>query len=112
MTSTVHYIGEVFTIVGGDDSVEKTQFKPNGLFLESGREGKSPTYAGMFAFKRIDIKRKSDPVIYHHPRFTGELPVQLMNFEQRRFQNSDRINIQPAKRQNILAELDFIPNHL
>jgi len=103
--------GEVFTISGGD-SVEKIQFKPNGLFLESGKEEKSPTYAGVLAFKRIDIIRKSDPVIYHHPRFTGELPIQLMNFEQRRFQTSNKINIQPAKRQNILAELDFMPNHL
>ncbi len=103
--------GEVFTIAGGD-SVEKIQFKPSGLFLESGKEGKSPTYAGVLAFKRIDIIRKSDPVIYHHPRFTGELPMQLMNFEQREFQSSNKIKIQPAKCQNILAELDFMPNHL
>ncbi|KAM3098911.1 hypothetical protein ACKFKG_04530 [Phormidesmis sp. 146-35] len=104
--------GEGFTIVGGDDSVEKIQFKPNGLFLESGKEGKSPTYAGVLAFKRIDTRRKSDPVIYHHPRFTGELPMQLMNFEQRRFQSPNKINIQHAKCQNILAGLYFILNHL
>jgi len=79
--------------------------KPKGLFLESGKEGKCPTYAGVLAFKRIDIMRKSDPVIYHHPRFTGELPMQMMNFEQRRFQHASQIIIQPAKRQNILENL-------
>jgi len=90
--------GEVFTFIGNSDSVEKTQFRPNGLFLESGKEGGKPTYAGVLAFERIDLTRRSDPVIYHHPRFTGELPMQLKNFEQRRFQHPNKVSIQPAKR--------------
>jgi hypothetical protein len=104
--------GNVYTIAGREDSVEKSQFKPKGLFLESGKEGKCPTYAGVLAFKRIDIMRKSDPVIYHHPRFTGELPMQLMNFEQRRFQHASQIIIQPAKHLNILEKLYVVSDPL
>lgn len=104
--------GQVFTILGSGSSLQTTQFKQDGLLLESGKEGKSPTYAGVLAFKRIDFKRKSDPVLYHHPRFNGELPMQLMNFEQRRFQNPDKIIIQPPKRQNVLSELNFMSDDL
>ena len=104
--------GEVFTVFEDDGNFKRNQFNPNGLFLESGKEGKKPTYAGALAFKRIDFIRKSDPVIYHHPRFAGKLPMQLMNFEQRKFQKPVTIDIQASKRQNIIAELYSIAKHL
>jgi hypothetical protein len=89
------------------NNLQEAVIKPDGIFLESGKEDKSPTFAGILAFKRVDLTRHPDPVIYHHPRFFEELPEELMIFEQRRFRDS-AINIQPPKRKNVLAELGFI----
>ncbi len=88
-------------------NLQEAIVKPDGIFLESGKENKIPTYAGILAFKRVDLIRHPDPVIYHHPRFLGELPEEIMIFEQRRFLDS-AINIQHPKRENVLAELGFI----
>lgn len=88
-------------------NLQEAIVKPDGIFLESGKEAKIPTYAGILAFKRVDLIRHPDPVIYHHPRFIGELPEEIMLFEQRRFRDS-AINIQPPKHKNVLAELGFI----
>ena len=88
------------------NNLQKAIVKPDGIFLESGKEDKSPTFAGILAFKRVDLFRHPDPVIYHHPRFFGELPEEIMIFEQRRLRDSS-INIQPPKRKNVLAELGF-----
>jgi hypothetical protein len=89
------------------NNLQEAVIKPDGIFLESGKEDKTPTFAGILAFKRVDLSRHPDPVIYHHPRFFGELPEEIMIFEQRRLRDS-AINIQPPKRKNVLAELGFI----
>ena len=88
------------------NNLQEAVIKPDGIFLESGKENKSPTFAGILAFKSVDLFRHPDPVIYHHPRFFGELPEEIMFFEQRRLRDS-AINIQPPKRKNILAVLGF-----
>jgi hypothetical protein len=89
------------------NNLQEAVIKPDGIFLESGKEDKSPTFAGILAFKRVDLIRHPDPVIYHHPRFFGELPEEIMIFEQKRFRDS-AINIQPPKRKNVLVEFGFI----
>lgn len=88
------------------NNLQEAVIKPDGIFLESGKEDKSPTFAGILAFKRVDLFRHPDPVIYQHPRFFGELPEEIMLFEQRRLRDS-AIDIQPPKRKNVLAELGF-----
>jgi len=103
--------GHSFTSSGGGNN-KKIKFNRNGIFLEPGKEEKKPTYAGILAFKRIDLKRRNDPVLYRHPRFNENLPVQLTNFEQREFQLPDKIVVHPPKHHNILAGLDFTPGHL
>lgn len=97
--------GEKYTTLEDNRRTRRTKFKANGIFLEPGKDNKDPTYAGVIAFRRIDFTRKSDPVIYLHPRFSGTLPAQLMGFEQRRFQKPDKVDIQPPKIHDVIARI-------
>jgi hypothetical protein len=58
-----------------------TSFKVDGIFA---RKGQEPTIAGVLAFTEVGVSRCIEPVLYIHPRFSGELPAALRQLEQRR----------------------------
>lgn len=64
-----------------DENIEfiETVFEPNGSFNQG--EG-NPTLAGILAFLTVGFSDVSTPVLYRHPRFTGELPAELLQLEQ------------------------------
>jgi hypothetical protein len=99
--------GQAVTEREGINHTRKPRFEKSGIFLRSGTKEKSPTFAGVLAFKRIDLHRRSDPVFYQHPKFTGKMPTQLEGFEKRIFRNPDEIIIRPAKCPGILSQLDL-----
>lgn len=85
-------------------------FDASGLFAE-GSPGKAPTFAAALAFFHIGpggSDGDADPVLYHHPRYRGQLPSALLDLPQRRLDSTfGRIEMQPAKRENILGALNF-----
>ncbi len=58
-----------------------TSFRADGVF--AGGEG-APTIAGVLAFTEVGVLRCSEPVLYVHPRFSGNLPYALQQLEQRK----------------------------
>lgn len=79
-------------------------FSPDGLFVSSG-DG-DPTYAGVLAFLQVGFSGSVQPVLYHHPRFSGKLPVGLRQLERRRFVRSPRgIAVEAATVDDIMARL-------
>jgi hypothetical protein len=58
----------------------KITFDPSGVF---GRGHGKPTFAGALAFANLGWTGGPDPVLYMHPRFTGELPSALRHLRRR-----------------------------
>jgi hypothetical protein len=73
-----------------------TSFKADGIFA---RKGQEPTIAGVLAFTEVGVSRCSKPVLYIHPRFSGELPDALRQLEQRRLV-PDRSGLEVSKPYN------------
>lgn len=59
-------------------------FEPDGEWTRRKGDGQ-PSIAGVLAFLGVEIAGGPDPVLYLHPRFTGNLPSPLLELEQRRF---------------------------
>jgi hypothetical protein len=88
----------------------ETGFKPDGIFNEQ-REprGKPPTFAGVLAFLTVGFNACTAPVLYHHPRFSGTLPVALQELEQRIYnEESSTIQIQPSRSHSFVERLNFV----
>jgi hypothetical protein len=83
---------------------ESMSFKANGLF-SCAKEGE-PTIAGVLAFTQVGMLRCSEPIIYVHPRFSGNLPDALCQLEQRKL-TSCRSGIQSleARKRGFLEAL-------
>jgi hypothetical protein len=76
---------------------ESPRFIPDGLF--SNGSDKPPTYAGVLAFGEVGFSSMSDPVLYHHPRFKGNMPEALSVLEQHWYEQGagvDSVKISPA----------------
>jgi hypothetical protein len=59
---------------------ESVSYKADGIFA---RKGQEPTIAGVLAFTEVGVLRCGEPVLYLHPRFSGELPDALRQLELR-----------------------------
>lgn len=55
-------------------------FDPSGVF--GGGDGE-PTFAGALAFANLGMRGGDDPVLYVHPRYTGQLPTALSSLRRR-----------------------------
>ena len=75
---------------------ESTSFKADGIFA---RKGQEPTIAGVLAFTEIGVSRISEPSLYIHPRFSGDLPDALRQLEQRRLM-PDRSGVEVSEPHN------------
>ncbi len=59
-------------------------FEPDGEWTRRKGDGQ-PSIAGVLAYLGVEIAGGPDPVLYLHPRFKGDLPIPLLELEQRRF---------------------------
>lgn len=84
-------------------SPSPTSFLANGALATQ----QHAEFAGVLAFVDLGFTSSSDPVIYLHPRFQGDLPPELMVLEFREL-GPDGIRATPATGNPILARLPFI----
>jgi hypothetical protein len=84
-----------------------TGFAATGIFNE--QRDKAPTFAGVLAFLTVGFNTCPAPVLYHHPRFSGVLPVALLQLEQRMYnEESNEIQNQPSKAHGVVERLNFV----
>lgn len=83
-----------------------TKFIADGLF--AGGEGE-PTIAGVLAFTKAGVLGCDDPVLYIHPRFSGELPQALLRLERRKldFENG-AILVEESQNPGFMEAMGFI----
>jgi hypothetical protein len=86
-----------------------TSFRADGVFARGDGE---PTIAGVLAFTEVGILRCSEPVLYIHPRFSGNLPEPLQQLEQRTLlANRNGIEGSEPRKRGFLEALEFLdPN--
>jgi hypothetical protein len=80
-------------------------FKPTGLFGQV--RSQPPLIAGVLAYRNVGFLNVDDPVLYLHPRFVGMLPTLLLELEVRNL-NTNGVTAEPAKIQDVLAEMRFV----
>jgi histidyl-tRNA synthetase len=88
---------------------EAPRFIADGLFTNV--SDKSPTYAGVLAFAEVGFRSVADPVLYHHPRFKGQLPEALSVLEQHWYVEDAGVNsvkIRPAISAGLLEAFGFV----
>lgn len=81
-----------------------TSFQADGLFARG--EGK-PTISGVLAFTEVWFGGCSEPVLYLHPRFEGQLPEALLQLE-RRTLDADGVSVREAQSRGFLEVLGFV----
>jgi hypothetical protein len=82
-------------------------FMPNGAFDSKG--DKAPTYAGVLAFIEVGFLGGPAPIFYHHPRFSGSLPEEILNLEQRKYDKwSNNVQAHPARIRGLMERLKFV----
>lgn len=99
--------GSAYEVHGFHDEVLERGFRANGEFARPGSS--SPTYAAILAFLHVDFHVCTQPVLYVHPRFSGQLPSSLLSLE-RRYLASDRqgIEVIAAASQELLGGFRFV----
>lgn len=63
-------------------------------------------YAGVLAFPRVGMFGAIDPIVYHHPRFGGSLPAELVDLRHR-FLEDGKIRDVAAQRTGIVDAIGF-----
>jgi hypothetical protein len=83
--------------------VSRSEFHADGVFNKG--EG-DPTWAAVLAFVNVYLGGGSDPVLYLHPRFRGDLPETLTSIERRSFDPVARsVNMVPSRRPGFMKGL-------
>jgi hypothetical protein len=86
--------------------VSGSEFHADGVFRKG--EG-DPTWAAVLAFVNVYLGGGSDPVLYLHPRFQGDLPETLTSIERRSFDPvAGSVNIVPTRRPGFMKGLSFV----
>lgn len=81
-------------------------YKPDGSFNQG--EG-NPTLAGILAFLTVGFSDVSTPVLYRHPRFTGELPAELLQLEQHIYdRETNYVQVIPGKIPYLIERLHLV----
>ncbi len=86
--------------------VSGSEFHRDGVFNKG--EG-DPTWAAVLAFVNVYLGDGSDPVLYLHPRFQGDLPETLTSIERRSFDPvAGSVNMVPSGRPGFMKGLSFV----
>jgi len=86
---------------------QSTSFKADGLLARE-KQGE-PTIAGVLAFTEVGPLRCSEPVLYVHPRFSGDLPNALRQLKQRKLiADKSGIEVLEPRRRGYLEALGFL----
>lgn len=94
--------GQTVMHLGIDQGVTGYSFRPNGALATQ----RAAEYAGVLAFGRLHMFGAQDPVLYHHPRFAGSLPEELLELRQRSLDGST-IRDEAAARTAIMDAIGF-----
>jgi hypothetical protein len=90
----------------GEVYVSGSEFQADGVFNKG--EG-DPTWAAVLAFVNVYLGGGSDPVLYLHPRFRGDLPEVLTSIERRNYDPVARsVNMVPSRRPGFIKGLRFV----
>lgn len=93
--------------IGQNHRVIKTTFLPNGIF--NNKSDRAPTYAGVLAFLNVDFNICVGPILYHHPRFSGTLPNEILRLEQRKYNEiTNRIETVPSRFPDLSEMLNLV----
>lgn len=88
--------------VGIDRGIAGYSFRPGGA-LATQRQAE---YAGILAFPRVGMFGAADPIVYHHPRYEGSLPGELLDLRHR-FLEDGGIRDLAARRTRITDAIGF-----
>lgn len=99
------------TAVENPDGEMHHEFAPGGEFALGGST--PPTYAGLLAFSLVGIDRIDQPVLFHHPRYSGSLPEALLSLEQHSFDpDTRRASKCEARSSDVLVGLNLVPDNV
>jgi hypothetical protein len=86
--------------------VSGSGFHADGVFNKG--EG-DPTWAAVLAFINVYLGGGSDPVLYLHPRFRGDLPGMITSIERRSYDPvAGSVDIVPTRRPGFMRGLSFV----
>ena len=94
--------GSTVMHIGMDRGIAGYSFQANGALATQ----RAAEYAGVLAFGRVQMFGALDPILYHHPRFEGSLPAELLDLRQRALEGS-AIRDEPATRTAIIDAIGF-----
>lgn len=98
--------GLTFESVDHQGRTIRTGFHPTGVF---GKQRSSPPVcAAVLAYTAVGFPGVTDPVLYLHPAFTGQLPEALLKRLQVRSLEADGIRIAVAGSKRILDQMHFV----
>lgn len=86
------------------DTLSPQTFRADGRFAAG--EGQ-PTISGVLAYTEVEFLRCSEPVLYIHPRFEGDLSDALLQLESRTL-SADSISVPEAQNRGFLEVLGFV----
>jgi hypothetical protein len=85
------------------------RFDANGAFRADTHRADPPTFAGALAYVEVGLRPSPDPILYLHPRFTGDLPEGLLQLERRTYRpGRSSVDVVPARTQGLLEQLGFV----
>jgi hypothetical protein len=101
--------GHTCEVINEQRKRDLPRFIPDGLFTNV--RDKAPTYAGVLAFTEVGFRSVANPVLYHHPRFKGQLPEALSALEQRWYEQGAGVNsikVCPATSVGLFEAFGFV----
>lgn len=102
--------GRTYKRLGYFRETVEVGFDGDGLFAKKRPE--PATYAGVLAFTDVGWRGVPDPVLYLHPRFSGQLPQSLERLQERAYMEGVGVSIRPTQGKRILQEMNFVPDNV
>lgn len=100
--------GRRITVGSQGDSPRREEFEASGEWTRGG-VGRRPVFAGILAFLGIEYTGGSDPVLYPHPCFDGNLPEAILALAQHRYDpNRPGISVQPVTRLGAMKRIAWM----
>jgi len=88
--------------LGLDLEFERYSFTADGALPKQ----RHPEYAGVLGFTRVGMFGANDPIVFHHPRYEGPMPDELLDLRHR-FLADDGIRDIAARRTGIIDAIGF-----
>lgn len=103
--------GHTYERANSRGEIVETGFHPDGEFTYNLNKSTPSTYAGVLAFLEVGFSQVTEPVLYLHPRFDGDLPDRLLTLQQRSYDiEAGIIRSKPAGSMHWLKGLSFVPD--